>query len=162
MKSLTFPKVFIFTLCLVTFGCEGPMGPAGPMGPQGEKGDQGPAGATREAIIIERALTPDLYDPEGAIVIQDARITPTTFRVLYLKTIIQGDDVLTIYMPVDYILASVGAPVLSPEAFQLPVLSVSNGSLLILDPQRILLQSVEETLRTNDNYSITLAILVSG
>ena len=52
------------------------------MGPEGPAGPQGPPA---EGILIETHLSVSAYDESGILTIQDSRITPKTFRALYLK-----------------------------------------------------------------------------
>ncbi len=115
MRSRTTSTFVVSALVLLACqGPEGPLGPAGPQGPQGEAGPQGEVGPRGESgpqgemgppgegIIIERRPTGSLYDEDGFILIEDDRITPTSFRVLYLKaTNLEAD--LAIYMPLDYL-----------------------------------------------------------
>ena len=121
MRSRTTSTLVVSALVLLACqGPEGPMGPAGPpgppgqtgprgeagpqgeVGPRGETGPQGEMGPPGEGVTIERRLTGSLYDEDGYILIEDDRITPTSFRVLYLKaTDLESDFV--IYMPLDYL-----------------------------------------------------------
>ena len=79
-------SVALISVLAFVVACEGPAGPAGPAG------EQGPPGAPAESIIIDVTVTLDDY-AEGLITIEDPRITPRSFRALYMKMQIGGVDV---------------------------------------------------------------------
>ena len=137
--------------------CEGP---AGPMGPQGETGPRGEIGPPRAGIIIEQRLSRSLYDEDGNILIEDDRITPTTFQALYLKAAFPnlGPDAVA-YMPLDYLIVSAVSLIPEENELETPVLVVAEGMLLIMDPNRDLLAAAIESFF--DGVDVDLAILVS-
>ena len=166
---LTRFSLFVAMLAFGLVACEGPagpMGPAGPQGPQGEVGPQGeigPRGETgppREGIIIERQLSRSLYDADGNIVIEDARITPTTFQALYLKAAFPnlGSDAVA-YMPLDYLLVFAVSIVPEEDELETPIVTIIEGMLWITDPNRDLLAVALESYF--DGIDVNLAILVS-
>ncbi len=151
---------FSFLAAMLAFGlvaCEGPAGPMGPAGPQGPQGETGPP---RGGIIIERQLSRSLYDEDGDIFIEDERITPTTFQALYLKTALThlGPDAVA-YMPLDYLIISAVSIIPEQDELETPFLVVGEGSLLIVDSNRVLLSIAIESLF--DGVDVDLAILVS-
>lgn len=157
-------------------GPEGPMGPAGPQGPPGETGARGEAGPQGEAgprgeagpqgemgppgegTLIERRLTAFLYDEDGFILIEDDRITPASFRALYLKAT-DLDSEIELYMPLDYLLVSDVSIVPESEELETPVLAVVEGALLIQDRYGDLLRVALESFL--DEMVIHLAVLVA-
>ena len=152
----------LFALALIS--CEGPAGPMGPAGPQGERGEtgergpQGEQGPPSEGILIEYELSVAAYDEEGTIAIEDRRITPKTFRGLYLKLDF-GDDQVA-YFPLDYLLIY-GVSV-DPEALETetPLLFVVDGVLVIADPERQLFAGALATFLLGGVAH--LAVVVSG
>ena len=122
------PFLFAILAVGVLVGCEGP---AGPMGPEGAQGPPGPPGPSSESVLIEQSLSMAAYNETGEIVIEDSRITPKTFRLLYLK--LEFDNQVT-YFPLEYLLVN-GVSV-SPEAEELgtPTLVIEDGRLAISDP----------------------------
>ena len=122
------PFLFAILAVAVLVGCEGP---AGPMGPEGAQGPPGPRGPSSESVLIEQPLSIAAYNETGEIIIADSRITPKTFRLLYLK--LEFDN-QTAFFPLEYLLIS-GVSI-SPEAEELgtPVLIVEDGLLAISDP----------------------------
>ncbi|MDE2734662.1 MAG: collagen-like protein [Gemmatimonadota bacterium] len=116
--------------------CEGPMGPQGERGLQGEQGEKGSSG---EIFIIERRLTASLYDEDNYIVIEDSRISPTSFHSLHLKVTgnnpATGNDV-SVYIPLDYLLIYQVAVREEWEEWNTPVVSIADGFLLIQDVGR--------------------------
>ncbi len=162
-------------LALGLVACEGPAGPMGsagphgetgqqgeigPQGPQGEAGPQGPQGEKgppREGIIIEWQLSNSSYDVDGNILIEDERITPTTFQALYLMADFGRDRVA--YMPVDYLLVFAVSLALEEDEWETPVLAITEGALLIVDPNKDLLATALELLL--EGVDVDLAILVS-
>ena len=152
---------FSFFVAMLAFGlvvaCEGP---AGPMGPQGETGPRGEIGPPRAGIIIERQLSRSFYDEDGNIVIEDARITPTTFQALYLKAAFPdlGSDAVA-YMPLDYLIVYAVSLIPEENELETPLLVIVDGMLLILDPNRDLLAVALGALF--DGVDVNLAILVS-
>ena len=147
-----------FFVAMLAFGlvaCEGPAGPMGPVGPEGSQGETGPP---REGVIIERQLSRSLYDADGNIVIEDDRITPTTFRALYLKTTFSnlGSDVVA-YIPLDYLIVFSVSLVPEEDELETPLLTILEGLLLIADPNRSLLTAGLGI----DEVDVDLAILVS-
>ena len=139
-------------------GPEGPVGPAGPQGPPGETGPQGEPGPPGEGTIIERRLTGSLYDEDGFILIEDDRITPASFRGLYLKaTDLESELVLS--MPLDYLLVSTVSIIPESEELETPTLAVAEGVLLIQDPYRDLLSVALESFL--EEMVIHLAVLVA-
>ena len=95
----------------VLVGCEGPAGPMGPEGSQGPPGAQGPPGPSTVGVLIEQSLSMSAYNETGEIIIRDSRITPQTFRLLYLKLVFEDE---TSYIPLDYLLLN-GVSVSPPE-----------------------------------------------
>ena len=83
--------ILALLLAVALSSCEGPAGPMGPQGEKGETGAQGPQGERgaqgppAEGVLIDHTLSVDSYNVEGAIAIEDSRITPEAFRGLYLK-----------------------------------------------------------------------------
>ena len=152
---------FSFFVSMLAFGlvvaCEGP---AGPMGPQGETGPRGEIGPPRAGIIIEQRLSRSLYDEDGNILIEDDRITPTTFQALYLKAAFPnlGPDAVA-YVPLDYLIVSVVSIIPEENELETPVLVVAEGFLLIIDSNRDLLAAAIESFF--DGVDVDLAILVS-
>ena len=145
---------------MLAFGlvaCEGPAGPMGPVGPQGPQGETGPP---REGIIIEQRLSRSLYDEDGNIIIEDDRITPTTFQALYLKAAFPdlGPDAVA-YMPLDYLIVYAVSLVPEENELETPLLVVAEGMCLIMDPNRDLLAVALESLF--DGVDVDLAILVA-
>ena len=154
----------LFALSLLA--CEGPTGPIGPVGPQGDpgpqgetgpQGPQGEMGPSREGIIIEWKLSNSSYDVDGNIAIEDERITPTTFQALFLKVEFSPDRVA--YMPVDYLLVFAVSLALEEDEWETPILAITEGTLLILDPNKDLLATALELLL--EGVDVNLAILVS-
>lgn len=154
-------------------GPQGPIGPTGPQGPRGENGQRGPQGPRgenappRQGTIIERRLSNSLYDADNTIVIEDDRITPTTFQALYLKFNIDlgfGTADVDAYMSIDYLLVGLSTYIpaeatLLAEQFPLPLLLIAEGELAILDSNKILLLAAETFAA--DTGNVRLAILVS-
>lgn len=157
---------FSFFVAMLAFGlvaCEGPAGPMGPVGSQGPQGEIGPRGETgppREGVIIERQLSRSLYDADGNIIIEDDRITPTTFQALYLKAAFPdlGPDAVA-YMPLDYLIVYAVSLVPEENELETPLLVVAEGFLLIVDSNRDLLAVAIESFF--DGMNVDLAILVS-
>ncbi len=148
---------FSFFVAMLAFGlvaCEGPAGPMGPAGPQGPQGEIGPP---REGIIIEWKLSISSYDEDGNIFIEDDRITPTTFRALYLKADLGPDQVA--YIPLDYLIVFAVSLAPETEEWETPILGITEGMLLIVDPNRDLLAAAIESFF--DGVDVDLAILVS-
>lgn len=146
------PVSILFALVALSLvSCEGPAGPVGPVGPQGEPGPP------REGTIIEWKLSNSSYDREGNILIEDERITPTSFQALYLKANFGTNRVA--YIPIEYLI--VFAVSLAPEEdeWETPVLALTEGALLILDPNQDLLATAREFLL--EGLDVDLAILVS-
>ena len=124
------------------------MGPEGPAGPQG---------LPAEGILIEIHLSASTYDESGQVItIQDSRITPKTFRALYLKVDFGAGQV--VYVPLDYFL--VYAVSVAPEALEgeTPVLAVFEGVLVITDPNQVLLVAAFAVA----GVTVNLVVLVSG
>ena len=151
---------FSFFVVMLAFGLVACEGPAGPMGPQGETGPRGEIGPPREGIIIEQRLSRSLYDEDGNILIEDDRITPTTFQALYLKAAFPnlGPDAVA-YMPLDYLIVYAVSLIPEENELETPVLVVAEGFLLIIDSNRDLLATAIESFF--DGVDIDLAILVS-
>lgn len=142
-------------LAVFLIACEGPAGPAGPEGPPGPAGPQGPPA---EGILIEKRISVSAYDETGTIRIVDSRITPESFRAVYLKVDLGGGQVG--YVPLDYLL--IYSVSLTPEALELdtPVVFVAEGGMAIVDPEGTLFGvALEAYLAGGD---ISLAILVAG
>lgn len=138
-------RFFLFVLLAFSFGaCEGPMGPAGPTGPQGPPGDQGPPGPRRDEVAIELAFSTSSYNEDNQILIEDSRITPTSFRLVYIKGILSGAE---IYVPLDYLAQNFG-------------IVLSNGVLVLTDPGLVILDLAQRVFADN-LPSIRLVILVS-
>ena len=170
-------SLFSALLAVALAACEGPSGPMGPQGtagsqgevgpqgepgppgergPQGETGPRGETGPPGEGVIIEWRLSRSSYDG-GNIFIEDDRITPTTFRVLYLKADF-GSDIVA-YVPLDYLLVSEVSILPEGDELETPVLAVSEGVLLIIDPNRQLLAIALGFLV--EEADVQLAVLVS-
>ena len=126
------------------------MGPGGPAGPQG---------LPAEGILIEIYFSASTYDESGQVItIQDSRITPKTFRALYLK-VDYGTGYIA-YVPLDYLLVYSVSVV--PEALELetPVLAVFEGVLVITDPNQDLLVAALDIRAAG--IPVNLVVLVSG
>ncbi len=168
LHSMFVLSVLVLVACQ---GPEGPVGPAGPQGPPGEGGPRGEAGPQGEAgprgemgppgegIVIERRLTASLYDEDGYILIEDDRITPTSFRALYLKATDQESD-LSLYMPLDYLLVSAVSIVPEAQELETPILAVAEGALLIQDRNGDLLTVALASFL--DGMVVDLVVLVAG
>ena len=145
---------FSFFTAMLAFGLVACEGPAGPMGPQGE------IGPPSEGIIIERQLSRSLYDDDGDILIEDDRITPTTFQALYLKTAFPdlGSDAV-VYVPLDYLIISAVSIIPEENELETPALVVAEGFLLIIDSNRDLLAIARGAFF--DGVDVDLAVLVS-
>ena len=137
-------------------GRQGEVGPQGEQGPQGETGPRGEAGPPDEGVVIEWRLSSSSYDG-GNIFIEDERITPKTFRVLYLKADF-GSDIVA-YVPLDYLLVSEVSILPEGDELETPVLAVSEGGLLIIDPNRQLLAIALGFLL--EDADVDLAVLVA-
>ena len=74
---------------------------------------------------------------DGNIFIEDDRITPTTFQALYLKAGLPnlGSDAV-VYMPLDYLLVYAVSIVPEGNELETPILTIVEGMLLIVDPNR--------------------------
>lgn len=167
-------SLFFTLLAAALAACEGPAGPMGPQGetgpqgrqgeigpqgepgPQGETGPRGEAGPPAEGVIIEWRLSSSSYDG-GNIFIEDERITPNTFRVLYLQADF-GSEIVA-YVPLDYLLVSEVSILPEGDELQTPVLAVSEGGLLIIDPNRQLLAIALGFLL--EDADVGLAVLVA-
>ena len=99
-----------------------------------------------KGIITERQLSPSLYDEDGNIIIEDARIKPMTLQGIYLKEALPdlGPNVLT-YMKPPYSTLRV-VPISTEEdiiveenELKTPLLVITEGMLVITDPDRELL-----------------------
>ena len=114
----------------------------------------------KEGIIIEQRLSSSLYDADGNIFIVDDRITPTTFQALYLKAAFLnlGPDAAA-YMPLDYLIVYAVSLVPEENELETPLLVVTEGMLLIVDPNRDLLAVALGSFF--DGIDVNLAILVS-
>ena len=147
MKLLS---VVAFSLSLI--GCEGP---AGPMGPEGT---QGPPGLSSESALIEQPLSMTAYNETGEIIIRDSRITPKTFRLLYLKLVFEDE---TSYIPLDYLLLN-GVSVSPPEdaGSGTPVLILEDGRLTISDPEMVLFGAALLTFLVGADASMVVLVAV--
>lgn len=146
MRRLTFILIF----AVVSFACEGkvgptgpagargPAGPAGPQGDTGPAGPRGPQGVAPAVVFLEVVITASSYTSDGIIRISDSRINPRSFDGLYLKTVRRGR---TIYTPLDYVMiAGVGR---NPTTrITTPFVSIGEGALGIIDPERSILEGV--------------------
>ena len=156
---MRFPGSILIAVVLVACaGPEGPTGPAGPEGPAGPAGPPGLPGAPAEGIIIEKSLSASAYDEDGYITILDSRITPKTFRALYLKVDLGGGQVG--YVPLDYLLVYVVSLIPEELEFETPVVIVAEGGMGISDPRGILFAAPLESFL--DGATLNLAILVSA
>lgn len=159
MSKRCFAIVFIYFFT----ACEGPMGPEGPTGPkgsQGEQGEQGPPGTVVENIAIEFRFNQYEYDRDtGNIWLRDPRIRPETFRILYLKG--QVTDFVEAYYVVDYLLMRFLAFNPGASHLRMPYVSVFNGSMVIHDPDKILLLFAEQNFR-NNLPSVRLVVVVAA
>ena len=147
---------FILMFAVVSFACEGKVGPTGPAGargpagPQGAKGDPGPAGArgpagpagpqgvAPAALYLDFVITARSYSSDGYISISDRRINPRSFDGLYLKTVSRGTS---IYTPLDYVMIA-GLGIRPTTRIQTPFVSIAEGALVIIDPERVILDGV--------------------
>ena len=120
------------------------------MGPGGQVGPRGPQGLPAEGILIEIHFSASTYDESGFITIQDSRITPKTFRALYLK--VDKGDQLVVYLPLDYLSVAV--------ELETPALAVFEGVLVITDPNQDLLVAALDLRAAG--YAVNLVVLVSG
>ena len=142
---MDFLRFFLFVLLAFSFGaCEGPMGPSGPTGPQGPPGNQGPPGPQRDEVAIELAFSRSSYNEDNQIIIEDSRITPTSFRLVYIKGMLSGVE---IYVPLDYLAQNFSVV-------------LSNGVLVLTDPGLVILDLAQRVFADNLS-SIRLVILVS-
>ena len=156
--------VALLTTSLIA--CEGPAGPQGPIGPTGPRGENAPP---RQGTFIERRLSSALYDADNTIVIEDDRISPTTFQALYLKFNIDlgfGTADVDAYMSIDHLLIGLSTYIpaeaaLLAEQFPLPLLLIAEGELVISDSNKILLLAAAEFAEAADTGNVRLAILVS-
>ena len=137
-------------------GRQGEPGPPGERGPQGETGPRGEAGPPAKGVIVEWRLSSSSYDGAN-IFIEDERITPKTFRVLYLQADF-GSEIVA-YVPLDYLLVSEVSILPEGDELETPVLAVSEGGLLIIDPNRQLLAIALGFLL--EDADVDLAVLVS-
>ena len=81
-------------ILLAVSGCEGPMGPMGPMGPRG------PAGHVDEGTFIRVGhMTRALYDGLGRIIVEDRRISPTSYRGVYIRVSLDDRGYTAFYKP---------------------------------------------------------------
>ena len=94
---------------------------------------------------------------DGNIAIEDERITPTTFQALYLMADFGPGRVA--YVPVDYLLVYAVSVAPEEDEWETPILAVTEGALLILDPNKDLLATALELLL--EGVDVDLAILVS-
>ena len=132
-------------LAVFLIACEGPAGPAGPEGPQGPSG---PQGAPAEGILIEKSISASAYNEDGVITIRDSRITPESFRAVYVK--VEGDG-WTEYYVLDYMLIYW----LWDQELETspPAVVVAEGVVALVDPDRTLVEALDGN---------NLAILVAG
>ena len=102
--------------------------------------------APLKGIITERQLSPSLYDEDGNIIIEDARIKPMTLQGIYLKEALPdlGPNVLT-YMKLPYSTLRVVPTsteediIVEEDELETPLLVITEGMLVITDPDRELL-----------------------
>ncbi len=133
----------------------------GPAGPQGK------TGPPRQGIIIERRLSPSLYDVNGFIDIEDDRITPTTFQALYLKFNLSTGH--NLYIPLEYLLVLMSTHIPSEvmQAATVPILYLGEGEsgIMIADLYKTILFAAESLTESWESYfeidNVRLAILVS-
>ena len=120
--------------------------------------------APLEGIITERQLSSSLYDEDGNIIIEDARIKPMTFQGIYLKEALPdlGPNVLT-YMELSYSTLRV-VPISTEEdviveedELETPFLVITEGMLVITDPDRELLAVPLESFF--DRIDVKLVVL---
>ena len=154
-------SLFTVLAVLVLVGCEGPAGPMGPegaQGAQGTQGAQGPPGPSSESILIEQPLSMSAYNETGEIIIRDRRITPQTFRLLYLKLVFEDE---TSYIPLDYLLLN-GVSVSPPEdaGSGTPVLILEDGRLTISDPEMVLFGAALLTFLVGADASMVVLVAV--
>ena len=145
-------------------GPAGPQGEVGPgsqgeTGPEGPRGPQGEVGPAAEGILIEKLLSASAYDEDGFITITDSRITPTSFRAVYLK-FDYGNGTVG-YLPLDYLL--IDSVSLTLEEFELntPIIIVAEGGMAIIDTREDLLDTALDAFQDNGAI-VNLAILVAG
>ena len=116
-----------------------------------------------EGIITERQLSPSLYDEDGNIIIEDARINPMTFRGIYLKEALPdlGPDVIT-YMELPcstlrVVPTSTEDIIVEEDELETPLLVIAEGMLSITDPDRDLLAEPLEPFF--DGIDVKLVVL---
>ena len=132
----------------VLLGCEGPAGPVGPQGPPGQPGQpgaQGPQGLTAPVVVLEVPLR---YDEDGAIHLRDNRISVESYRGLWWH-VVDNDDSID-WLPWDTLLPESGGP----------ILFLTDGSLYILDSDRLLLAFA--VLLTASEANGTLMLVLNG
>lgn len=104
-------------ILLAVSGCEGPAGPMGPMGPRG------PAGHVDEGTFIRVGhLTRALFDGLGRIIVEDRRISPTSFRGIYIRVSIDERGYTTYFKTLPFY-----------------DISISEGKLIIHDENHVLI-----------------------
>ena len=118
--------------------------------------------------MIEVELSESSYDIDNTIVIVDERITPESFRGLFLK--VWGTNVTTSepfsgYMALDYFMVFLVS--IAPESAEVetPILLVEEGGLQISDTNRILLGLAELQIdyeESGGDVQIALAVLVTA
>ncbi len=156
-------RFFVVLVTAALIACEGPMGPPGERGPQGEQGEQGPPGdrgprgeqgepgppgergpqgeqgPPAEAVLIFHDIE---YDENYNIWIWDDRISPKSFRGIYLEVPEEGS-----LLPLTY--AVIYDISVSPETDELltPLVFVNEGSLFLHD-FNILLSTLADLFNT--------------
>ena len=161
-------------ILLAVVGCEGPMGPPGEQGspgpqgpqgpageqglqgPQGPRGPQGPEGEADEGTVIPVGnLSLALYDGFGRIIVEDRRISSTSFRGIYVRATLDDHNYTAFNKP--------------PQIFDL---SISEGRLIVHDTDYFLITyrdqlkeySLErdgETIASLENAEFVLMVLVA-
>lgn len=100
---------------------------------------QGETEPPMEEVIIKWELSDSSYDEDGNIIMEDDRITPTTFQYLYLM--IGLPDQKVGYYPLHWFAVS-----LEPKENKLEpqTLAITNGRIVIVDPDKFLLTIARE------------------
>ena len=108
-------------------------------------------------MFIEHELTASLYDESGQIAIDDERIRPDSYRGLFLKltALTEDGEKIGLFLPLDNWL-TVGEVeyLVTPQH---PAVVVVEGGIRIYDPDRVVLELLDD-LETTD--PIRLAVLV--
>ena len=166
---LILPLPLILGASLVA--CEGPVGPAGPAGPpgppgaqglqgvageDGEDGQDGQDGVSPEGTFVEVGVPPNDY--QGGFIIRVGRLTETNFRGLFMK--VNWDDGGSAFMPMEYLVSLYVSLTPEDEESITPLLIVSEGQIVVEDPQRVVLLLLNPNL-WNSFTPVALAVLLA-